>query len=223
MTALTTSDASSEASAGDNCGVGGGAGDGLGDMEFRDAMPDDAVAIAEVHVASWRVAYRHLLPDALLDGLSVEGRGRWWRRLLDAPRGDRVTLAVRDGVVVGFVHVALGPPDAPDCGELVTLYLTPETWGTGVGQRLHDTSLVHLGAAGCTEARVWMLSTNERARRFYVRQGWTRLEEVRIQQFATATVIDHRFAIDLRRSDGSGLDLQTGDASAISSSGVQRI
>jgi hypothetical protein len=68
-----------------------------------------------------------------------------------------------------------------------------------------------------------MLSTNERARRFYVRQGWTRLEEVRIQRFSKATVIDHRFAIDLRRSDGSGLDLETGDTSAISSSGVQRI
>ena len=173
---------------------------------LRDAVPGDATAIAEVHVASWRAAYRHLLPDALLDGLSVDDRARWWRRLLDAPRGDHVVLAERDGAVDGFVHVALGPPDAPECGELVTLYLVPGRWGTGLGARLHDAGLDRLAGEGCAEARVWMLSTNERARRFYVRRGWVRTPEVRIQEFGAATVVDHRLARALtdRLPVGSG-------------------
>ena len=167
---------------------------GPGGPALRDAQPGDAEAIAAVHVASWRAAYRHLLPDDLLDGLSVDDRARWWRRLLEAPRGDHVVVAERDGATEGFVHVALGPPDGPDRGELVTLYLLPDRWGTGLGARLHDVGLDRLAGAGCAEARVWMLSTNERARRFYVRHGWERTPEVRIQQFRAATVVDHRFA-----------------------------
>jgi len=41
---------------------------------IRPATPEDARAIAEVHVASWRYAYRGLLPDDVLDRLSVEER-----------------------------------------------------------------------------------------------------------------------------------------------------
>ena len=41
-------------------------------VTVRDATVDDARAIAEVHVASWRWAYRGQLPDDLLDGLSVD-------------------------------------------------------------------------------------------------------------------------------------------------------
>ena len=169
----------------------------LRDAVLRDAVPGDADAVAAVHVASWQAAYRHLLPAPLLEGLSVDDRARWWRRLLEAPRGDHVVVAAHDGTLRGFVHVGLGPPDAPGRGELVTLYVAPGQWGAGLGRRLHDTGLDRLVGEGCPEARVWMLSTNERARRFYVRQGWHRTEEVRIQQFGTATVVDHRLAIDL--------------------------
>ena len=41
---------------------------------IREATPDDARAIAEVHVASWRWAYRGDLPAEFLDGLSVDDR-----------------------------------------------------------------------------------------------------------------------------------------------------
>ena len=39
---------------------------------IRTATPEDARAIAEVHVASWRAAYRGVLPDTYLDRLSVD-------------------------------------------------------------------------------------------------------------------------------------------------------
>jgi hypothetical protein len=37
-----------------------------------------------------------------------------------------------------------------------------------------------------------MLSTNDRARRFYERQGWVRDPLLRVQQFGGRVVIDHR-------------------------------
>ena len=51
-------------------------------MEVRWATADDAAAIAAVHIASWRAAYRGLLPDAVLDSLSLEARTDHWREWL---------------------------------------------------------------------------------------------------------------------------------------------
>ena len=57
-------------------------------MIVRAAVASDAAAVARVHARSWRVAYRGLVPDAYLDGLSDDTwRERWERGLATA--GDR--------------------------------------------------------------------------------------------------------------------------------------
>jgi len=38
------------------------------DVAVRRATIDDAVDIADVHVATWRATYRGLMPQSLLDG-----------------------------------------------------------------------------------------------------------------------------------------------------------
>ncbi|NRQ36763.1 GNAT family N-acetyltransferase [Nonomuraea sp. NN258] len=49
---------------------------------IRSALPGDAAAIETVRMASWQVAYRGIMPDALLDGLEprtemVRKRAEW--------------------------------------------------------------------------------------------------------------------------------------------------
>jgi hypothetical protein len=41
-------------------------------VELRIARPADALAVAKVHVRSWRVGYRDLLPHDYLDALRPE-------------------------------------------------------------------------------------------------------------------------------------------------------
>ena len=48
----------------------------------RSAELDDATAIARVHVATWRSAYRGLLPDEFLASLSQSHYEERWRRSL---------------------------------------------------------------------------------------------------------------------------------------------
>ena len=59
---------------------------------IREATPEDARAIATVHVASWRTTYRGLLRDAYLDSLDLEAlsaacaeRNRWTFMFVIAP------------------------------------------------------------------------------------------------------------------------------------------
>src|SRR5882757_3743577 len=79
-----------------------------GMLSVRDAWPGEARAIAEVHVLSWRAAYRGLLPADVLDGLSVDGRERMWAGILRDPAPRRAVLvAAEEDKVLGFA--ALGP------------------------------------------------------------------------------------------------------------------
>lgn len=147
-------------------------------MTIRRAVPDDAAAIARVHVRTWQAAYRGLLPDQLLDGLDaeLEGRTSWWRRrIADAGGRGQVQLVAEHGsVVVGFV--AFGPPeDEPRdarVGQVYAIYVDPEHWGDGHGRALFAAAEGGLAEAGFTEATLWVLATNVRARRFYEIAGW---------------------------------------------------
>jgi ribosomal protein S18 acetylase RimI-like enzyme len=146
--------------------------------ELRDATPADAHAIATVLVRSWRAAYRGLLPDDVLAGLSIPDREQLWSDTLTAPPPrTRAVVATIGSAIVGFA--ATGPPLVPaDCadptlGDLYALYLSPDVWRRSIGTQLHAAALDRLRSCGFTHAGLWVLATNERALRFYNRHGWT--------------------------------------------------
>jgi GNAT superfamily N-acetyltransferase len=143
----------------------------------RDAEPGDAAGIAEVHVESWRAAYRGLLPQQVLDGLDVSVRTDLWIRIMsrtDPARG-AVLVAEEDGRIIRLASV--GRPRDEDAdpartGELGAIYLRPDAWGRGVGRALMEEAVSRLAAFGYVDATLWVLDTNERARRFYAAAGW---------------------------------------------------
>jgi L-amino acid N-acyltransferase YncA len=143
---------------------------------LRRARVADAPAVAEAHIASWRHAYAGLVPQSLLDGLSVpEGTERWLTRLEQAdPTVRRIVVAEVDGAVTGFAAVGTSrDEDAPaTAGELSAIYLQPEVMGRGIGHLLHERALDELRELGRTEARLWVLTTNIPTRRFYERHLW---------------------------------------------------
>jgi ribosomal protein S18 acetylase RimI-like enzyme len=146
------------------------------DVTIRAATVDDAEAIAEVNVASWRWAYDGLLPASVLDALSVQGRAADWRAMITSQVCDVSVATAGDGTVVGFVNIGTTRDDdgsASTTGELFALYVLPRTAGTGVGRSLLRRAESRLRSAGFTRATLWVLETNERGRRFYERHGWS--------------------------------------------------
>ncbi|WP_369904258.1 GNAT family N-acetyltransferase [Amycolatopsis sp. CA-126428] len=119
----------------------------------------DAPAIGEIHVRSWQAAYAGLIPAEFLARLSASSRAAAWARRIGD--GGGVLVAEEDGVIAGFA--AFGP------SQLYALYLLPEFWGRGLGRTLHDRVVEELSG---DSAVLWVLATNERAKAFYVRQGW---------------------------------------------------
>ncbi len=146
-------------------------------IALRPAAPSDARAIGFVSVTAWRQAYRGLVPDALLDALSIDERSEGFEEFLVAAdqNGCRGWLAHMAGAPVGFV--LCGPardlPDSPGAGEIYAIYVLKPYWGTGAGRDLLTQAVLHLEAQGFMEAVLWVLEANVRARRFYEREGFT--------------------------------------------------
>jgi GNAT superfamily N-acetyltransferase len=143
-------------------------------MLLRPAQPDDALAVARVHVRSWQAAYRTLLPDDYLDRLRPEDRAQHYDFATRDPQKPRTIVAEDNGCIYGFATTAPSrDSDLPTHGELCALYLDPDQWGRGIGAALVTAARGHLAEAGFQYALLWVLAGNLRAERFYRCDGWT--------------------------------------------------
>lgn len=145
----------------------------------REASPRDAGSIADLHVRAWQTAYRGIVPDAILDGMSIDNRRETWTRTIGRsslePRDDtRIWVAEQDGVVRGFASTrpCRDVDTPPGSGEVASIYLAPEAWGRGLGTALLERATSDLLTRGFTPLVLWVIEANARGRRFYERQGW---------------------------------------------------
>ncbi|MCX4984521.1 GNAT family N-acetyltransferase [Streptomyces sp. NBC_00572] len=170
-------------------------------MTVREALPEDAAAVAAVHVLSWRAAYRDLLPRPYLDALDVEERTVVWRARLTAPDRPTVLVATDTGGQVRAFSCFRAWPDeefAPGTtAELAALYALLEVWGTGVGRALLAASTEALVEAGFRTAALWVLAGNTRGRRFYEAAGWRPDGKVVQEETGGRTLDELRYRRDL--------------------------
>lgn len=141
-------------------------------------------------MASWQAAYPGLIDQAFLDALEVDSRAKSWDRILRQSRG-KVLVAEEEGIVVGFC--ALGPAIEDSWGEVFAIYVDPARWGEGMGRDLLAAGERALAEAGFTNAVLWVLDGNARARAFYERQGWSLGKPMRIESIGGRDVNEVRY------------------------------
>ena len=167
---------------------------------IRDAAPPDARAIAEVHVASWRWAYRDDLPAEFLDALSVDDRERMWNEWLAPDQPGAGTVVAEEGDrIVGFCGFAQGRDDdaTERTAEVLTIYLVPEAAGRGIGRDLFASAAERLRTFGYDRATLWVMASNDRSRRFYEHAGWSWDGTTSEHRFDCANVPIVRYVTDL--------------------------
>jgi GNAT superfamily N-acetyltransferase len=123
---------------------------------IRRATPDDAEAIARVHVATFRFSYADVVAHEVLASLDAGERAQVWRERLR--EGVVAWVAELAGRIVGFASI--------DGALLKTLYVDPVAQGAGVGTQL----LAEAEAAGARELEVF--EANGHGRHFYEDRGW---------------------------------------------------
>jgi len=138
-------------------------------VTIRRATASDADALAHLHLDVWDDAYSGLIPQQILDDrrAAVDERVERWRGIL-AQDNPPWIADVPDGPI-GFATAGAARDNDLDLDigvELWSLYVRKQWWGTGVGYALFEV------AVGDRAAYLWVLASNQRAIRFYERQGF---------------------------------------------------
>lgn len=137
-------------------------------ITLRSATRADLPATAEVFRAAWRANYRGIVPDQILDALTVDNAAD---QLATAMRisSAQTTVAVDEHRVIGFVNYRTDHDDDPGTGYLASLYVHPSAAGKGVGAQL----LLHaITAMSSQDITLWVFEANARARLLYERAGF---------------------------------------------------
>lgn len=147
-------------------------------IEVRRATPQDAAAIANIHVASWRESYAGVLPKTLLESLSVGERTAMWTSILNQPPSRESTvvfLAQHPEEAVGFGSCGGQRSEdlreqGYDC-EISAIYVLRAYQRRGLGAQLLSAMMSNLSDRGFRSAALWVLKDNVTARRFYDQRG----------------------------------------------------
>ena len=126
----------------------------------------------------WREAYRGILDDGFLDGLTTRGRLTYLR-----PKFERglTGLAVRERAeligltLFGPTHLAGEAPALAGAGELNMLYVRGDHLGTGLGHTLMTAAESSLVKQGYSVIGLDVFSLNVRAVRFYEAHGYAKI------------------------------------------------
>jgi ribosomal protein S18 acetylase RimI-like enzyme len=140
----------------------------------RRATVDDASAIAEVRVTTWRAAYAGIVPQAVLDRMDVDRATQRTAALLASGEDPRIHVVEGSGGrVVGYAFTAPArDEDAAGLGEIQAIYVRPDAQGAGLGGALLAAAAGDLEDRGFSTLVLWVLTDNGPARGFYEHEGF---------------------------------------------------
>jgi len=145
-------------------------------MAIRPATIDDAEAIVEVHIQSWKWAYQGVVPEELMKRVEDPGRIARVRQMWDPNRVNLVSLDDQ-GAIVAFARENLPPGlDGYDC-EIGSLYAHPGHARHGHGRALVRAMAATFAERGDVSLCIHTLKNNRIGRSFYERIGGTLVKE----------------------------------------------
>lgn len=141
-------------------------------MEIRKATIDDVKEISRIHALSWKSAYKGIIPKTYLDELKEDF---WVPAFVDWIKNNVLTaqLIFENGSSVGCIAYGKSRDNSlSSWGEIVSIYLLPEHFGKGYGNKLLEGALLDLKQSGYQSIYLWVLKENKRARHFYEKNGF---------------------------------------------------
>ncbi|MBA3396826.1 MAG: GNAT family N-acetyltransferase [Deltaproteobacteria bacterium] len=142
-------------------------------VTIREATPDDAVAFAAIVRACWRLVFRGIIPDSVLDRPEdediAERAARIRGRMVD---GWRSYAAEHAGRIVGVARLAMVPVHGYDA-EIDGLHVDPAAHRQGIGRALVRHACDHFAAHHERTLYIHVLRGNTGARAFYEAIGGT--------------------------------------------------
>ena len=143
-------------------------------MTLRRATNADAAAVGRIHVESWNVAYRGIMPDDVIARTDLAYRTKFWAVRIADPDWPVFVMEER-GKCVAFCQMipSRDPDDDPaKVGHITSIHVLPQLRGAGHGRALMNHVVAEFVKRGFAALTLWVLEENHPARRFYERYGF---------------------------------------------------
>lgn len=140
---------------------------------IRKATLEDAEAIAQVHVESWRETYSELIPAEVLQAMTnFERRLSMWQRVLGNEHHSTFVALDEHKKVVGFVNGGNPNENVPEGydAEVYTIYMLRCQHGKGFGRQMMAAVAKDLHEKGFKALFLWVFPNNP-SRFFYEHLG----------------------------------------------------
>lgn len=128
---------------------------------IRKAIKEDALAISEVRIDSWRTTYEGMFSQTYLEKMRPERWADSWRKGLNR-EGSITYVAEADGEIVGFA-IAGREREKKYMDyqyEIYAIYVVKEHQNKGLGQLLVSNIIEFLSAEGDSGLIIWALDEN---------------------------------------------------------------
>ena len=153
------------------------------DIAIRLAKPADAFDMAEVHMRSWEVAYKDIIPMDYIKAKNAT-RHELYQRIITDENTMQYVIQV-DNKTVGIMGV--GEPKDDDADEsyyeLHGIYLHPDYYRKGIGTQAVDFAFDKARKLGKRYMNVWVLAENYNSINFYKKCGFIADGKTRIRDF----------------------------------------
>lgn len=165
--------------------------------KIRYAKVEDAKILGEIHSQSWKVAYKDIILDEILNNITAEKREGYFERALSKQWEEDALIFIEDKAV-GLICIGKCRDEDIDSsyGEIWGIYLLPEFWNKGIGYELIKWGMKELKDRNYKRITIWVLEENLKARRFYEQVGFKHdgtIKEIIIGE----SLNEYRYAIDI--------------------------
>ncbi len=140
---------------------------------IRNAENSDLTGIINVHVETWKTAYKGVVPDNYIQSFIIRTQHKTWQNQLKIMMKDNnFFVAERDkDRIVGFAIGGLERSNHPNYkGELMGIYILKEYQRQGIGKALTRKIIEELIKMEINNMLVWVLENNP-YRAFYETLG----------------------------------------------------
>lgn len=166
-------------------------------MEIKKATLCEVQDISRIHALSWKTAYKNIVPQPYLDNLLLD----FWVTAFQTwiqNKTIQVQIIYENGKPIGCAAYGKSRDEKlPDWGEIVSLYLLPEYFGKSYGIELFKSVMCDIKQLGYKNVYLWVLKDNQRAKRFYEKNGFYSNHDECCCKIMNKELIDERYTYSI--------------------------
>lgn len=144
-------------------------------MEIRLLVEKEIDEMAELYVKSWRATYKGIIPDKILDTITLDRFSKIWKEYI-TKENNGIFGAFENDIFLGFG--AFTPDEEmADTLYLDSLHIKDEYKGKGVGTKIINHLKEYARGKGYKGVSVSIICGNDRARNLYTKLGAVHLND----------------------------------------------